>query len=142
MEKIYKAIDIAKYVITKCTNDEEYISNLQLQKILYYIQEKFLKSYRKPLFSDEIQAWQFGPVVPSVYAIFCGYGAMTIENEYDVKIDETIRKIIDPIIEIKRKLQPWVLVEETHRPGGAWDKIYGGGRGNREVIPKELIGRL
>lgn len=37
----YKAIDIAKNIINKCTIDKHPISNLQLQKILYYIQKDF-----------------------------------------------------------------------------------------------------
>lgn len=42
---MYKALDISKYIINKCVNDEKYISNLQLQKILYFIQKEFLKTH-------------------------------------------------------------------------------------------------
>ena len=38
----YQAIDIAKYIIGKCTADNQPISNLQLQKILYFLQRKYL----------------------------------------------------------------------------------------------------
>lgn len=34
---MYTALDMAKYIIDKCTKDRSPISNLQLQKILYYI---------------------------------------------------------------------------------------------------------
>lgn len=138
---MYKALDIAKYIISKGTNDGEPISNLQLQKILYYIQSEFLQSRNNVAFDDDIEAWQFGPVVPNVYYYFCGYGAMKIMNYYDedFSLNYEDRQIIDKIIIEKRDMDPWQLVEETHRAGGAWDKTYKKGFGNREVISIALI---
>lgn len=63
---MYSALNIAKYIIDKCTRERYPVSNLQLQKILYYIQREFLQLGTKA-FSEEIEAWQFGPVVPAVY---------------------------------------------------------------------------
>ena len=40
---MYSALELSKYIVTKCINDGKPISNLQLQKILYYIQRDFLK---------------------------------------------------------------------------------------------------
>lgn len=57
------ALTLAKYIVSKCTTDQCPISNLQLQKILYYIQVDFLKRTEQPVFSDNIEAWKFGPVV-------------------------------------------------------------------------------
>ena len=39
----YSALDLAKYILQKCIDDSRPISNLQLQKILYYVQGEFLK---------------------------------------------------------------------------------------------------
>ena len=50
MQKMYSAKELSKYIINKCTIDEEYISNLQLQKILFYIQEYYLKKGEKSNF--------------------------------------------------------------------------------------------
>lgn len=63
---MYRAIELSKYIVSKCIDDGFPISNLQLQKILYYIQRDFLR-IGKPAFPDAIEAWQFGPVVPNVY---------------------------------------------------------------------------
>ena len=136
---MYTAIDLSKYIVFKCIKDRHPISNLQLQKILFYIQKEFL-SKGKIAFADDIEAWQFGPVVPDVYYYFCGFGAMPIsmmQGEYS--IEEQDKVIVDDIIETKRSLDPWVLVAETHKPGGAWDRIYRNGLGNHHVIPTELI---
>jgi uncharacterized phage-associated protein len=134
----YKAIDIAKYIINKCTTDHHPVSNLQLQKILYYIQKTFLVN-GKVAFEDEIEAWQFGPVVPAVYYRYCGFGAMTISMRYDVTLNSSDTLTIDPIIEQKRVLNPWDMVEDTHMEGKAWADIYNNGLGDHQVIPKELI---
>ena len=136
---MYAAIDFSKYIVLKCIKDGHPISNLQLQKILFYIQKDFL-SKGKIAFADDIEAWQFGPVVPDVYYYFCGFGAMPIsimQGEYT--IEEQDKAIVDEIIETKRILDPWELVAETHKLGGAWDQIYSNGLGNHQVIPTELI---
>lgn len=136
---MYDAIYLAKYIVSKCTEDARPISNLQLQKILYHVQKDFLK--RGTLaFSDDIQAWKFGPVIPNVYYRFCGFGSMPIIASYDdVKIECEDKIHIDEIVSSKRILDPWDLVEETHKPGGAWDETYNNGGGNHQVIPIELI---
>lgn len=133
-----EALNIAKYIINKCTVDKHPISNLQLQKILYYIQREFLRKGIEP-FSEQIEAWQFGPVVPVVYKKYCGFGALPIRVKYDIskKIDHT--DVINPIVEEKRKLNPWDLVYDTHSQGKAWDLIYKNGIGDHQIIPIDLI---
>ena len=63
---MYKAMELSTYIVSKCIKEDCPISNLQLQKILYYIQKAFLDRGDRA-FSDNIEAWQFGPVVPNVY---------------------------------------------------------------------------
>ena len=74
----YSAFDLARYVLKKCIDEDHPISNLQLQKILYYIQESFLRENNRKAFSEPIEAWQYGPVVPKVYDKYCIYGGKTI----------------------------------------------------------------
>lgn len=135
------ALDLAKCIVTRCIEDGCPISNLQLQKILYFVQKDFLKR-GKIAFTDDIEAWRFGPVVPAVYYNFCGYGAMPIYMRYDdVKInvcEEDLTAIFSIVAE-KRTMSPWQLVADTHKPGGAWDVTYQGGQGDRQVIKRDLI---
>ena len=106
-------MDVAKYIITKCTRDEHPISNLQLQKILYILQKEYLQRDQKCLFFDDFEAWAFGPNIPNVYYYFCGFGSMPIQAEYDIKLDLKDTKIVDPVVERKRNLKPWDLLPET-----------------------------
>lgn len=137
---MFSALDLAKYSITRCVSNGNPISNLQLQKILYYIQKDFVQR-GDIAFLDTIEAWQFGPVVPVTYYQFCGFGSMPIIIKYKLDKAESMRNI-DAIIDAKSKLDPWEMVEDTHRPEGAWARIYAGGAGNRTEIPVRLIAQL
>ena len=135
---MYSALDVAKYVVCKCTNDNCPISNLHLQKILYYLQRDYLRN-GEALFSDEIQAWRFGPVVSEVYYNYCGYGSLPIEEIGDVEIEQCDKERVDPIIDAYKYKNPWDLVKETHKPGGAWAIVFNDGAGDNNIIPKTLI---
>lgn len=143
MDREYSAFDLARYILKKCIDEDHPISNLQLQKILYYIQECFLKEKGRKAFSEPIEAWQFGPVVPEVYDEYRIYGGRTIvwipDDSSIVWKDDKDKALIDNIVEEKRKLDPWEMVQETHKEGGAWAKIYDDGRGAYKVIPIETI---
>ena len=60
-------------------------------------------------------------------------------NESVTELDSDNRALIDRVVEEKRSLPPWDLVEETHKPGGAWDRVYQNGKGNHQNIPNDLI---
>lgn len=137
---MYKdVIDLAKYIISKCISDGHPISNLQLQKILYYIQREFLRANNKA-FPNVIEAWQFGPVVPDAYYFFCGSGSLPIILPYNGETPNCeTKEVIDNIINEKRMLDPWRMVADTHKINGAWDRVYQNGKGDKQPIPDELI---
>ena len=113
---MHSALEVSKYIVNKCTVENFPISNLQLQKILYYVQKEFFKKNLR-CFSEEIEAWQIGPVVTDVYYYFCGYGAMPILMEYEIKIEKNYSEIIDKIVGKNRGLMPWQLLEDVHKIG-------------------------
>lgn len=138
--KKYTAKDIAHYIVNKCIDDNKQISNLQLQKILYFVQEHYIKSTGHPLFDDAFVAWTYGPVIRSVYWEFSMNGGDRICQKCDpVDIDCDVISKIDPIIEKDANMYPWQLVEKSHRRGYAWDKTYKGGRGFGDEIALSLI---
>lgn len=136
---IYNAMDVANFIINKCYEMHNPISNLQLQKILYFAWIGFYEITGRSLFGDIICAWQFGPVVPEVYYEYCAYGGrpINIKCETDIKSDD--QSILSNIVDKYVDIPVYVLVNMTHRAGGAWDTIFSGGEGNRQVIPFELI---
>ena len=78
---MYNAIDIARYVIYYCHQNSYSISNLKLQKLLYFIQAYFLIEKDEECFTDDIEAWDFGPVIPNVYHEYKMYGSTNIPNQ-------------------------------------------------------------
>lgn len=139
---MYKAIDLANYIVDKCIKDNTPITNLQLQRILYFIQKDFLKK-GSLAFSDDIEAWKCGPVVPNVYFYFCGFGAMPIQISRDAVPNlSTDKNIINSIVEAKRSLAPWEAVKETREITGAWSKVYDNGKGSQRIIPAGLIKKM
>ena len=93
----YKALDIAKKLILKAQNDEpnggERLTNLKLQKLLYYQQGYHLAAFGTPLFSEDVEAWMYGPVVPTVYDVFSAYGSSAlpvVESEISLSEEEEI----------------------------------------------------
>lgn len=80
---VYSAFDISQLVI--CYIRSNYImngiSNLRLQKLLYFIQAGFLITKGKPCFSSSIEAWDFGPVVPWIYERYEYYNIESIPRD-------------------------------------------------------------
>ena len=136
---VYNAVDVAKYIVTYCNQKNKPVSNLKLQKLMYYAWIDFYKETGTALFVDDICAWQLGPVVPEVYYEFCTYAGMPIAQEYDVNIASGDAIILDSIIEKYLNVSASTLVSRTHVQGGAWDRVFRGGAGMRSVIPFSLI---
>ena len=102
----HSASEIAKWFLSrnnedyKLGNTDELISNLKLQKLLYYAQGCVLAITDKPLFNDNIVAWEHGPVVPSVYHEYKNNGKSGIEfNEnYDrSSIGQQLNDILESV---------------------------------------------
>ena len=139
---LYNASDIAKYIISYCSSKNMPISNLKLQKVLYFTWVDYYRETGTALFLDDICAWQLGPVVPDVYYDYCSYGgrpSYLTYNGIEDEISERDEAILNKIIERYLDTPASTLVNRTHRPGTAWDCIYDGGAGNRDVIPFSLI---
>lgn len=136
----YPVMTIAHYVITRGFHQGRPLSNLQLQKILYFLQKDYLKTYGRPLYQEPIEAWLFGPVVRKVYFAYCAHGSNSILREYETEDLEEMDKIfIDPLIDKYRSETPWELVAETHKEGSAWSQIWNNGKGRKKEIPLDLI---
>lgn len=85
----YGARDVSHYIIVY-SNEKDYgVSNLKLQKLLYLVQAFFLINDRPPCFAEQIEAWDFGPVVPVIYREYKQYGGMDIPTiDYYVKFNK------------------------------------------------------
>ena len=132
------ALDIAKAIVDMCTSDGRPVSNLQLQNILYYLQVNALH-HGRPMFSDDFEAWQFGPVVPDVYYYYCGFGAEPVRMHYSTEIDARTEPEIVTAVNLVRNAPFWDVSGNIQQSGKAWAAIYAGGFGSHYVIPRKLL---
>jgi uncharacterized phage-associated protein len=116
---MYNALDIAKYFITLASPEEEdLITNLKLQKLLYYAQGFHLALLGKPLFTEKIEAWQYGPVVPEVYRIYKQYKADSIPQPDDFNVDQydqETQDLLDEVYEVYGQYTVPTLMRFTHQ---------------------------
>lgn len=140
---MYPALDIAKYIITYSSEKNKSVSNLKMQKLLYFLWVDFYKETKNWLFNDSICAWQLGPVVPEAYYEFCSYAGIPINKTFNIKLDNANDKnIINTILDNYIDTSAYNLVERTHREGSPWSITYNKGLGSKEVIPFNLILKL
>ena len=134
MKERQSASELSRYIVDKCIADGNPVTNMQLQKILYYIQKEFLKNGSQA-FPDSIEAWAWGAVIPNVYYDFCGFGSMPISFNYSnvIELSSDDSKVINKIIEEKRSLNPWDLTDKC------WEKVYNNGKGDHAIIPISLM---
>lgn len=131
----YNAIDIAKKIIVRTDTERgDSISNLKLQKLLYYMQGFHLAFFNEPLFNEEIQAWAYGPVVPVVYNQFKKYRSLSINparftDDLELTPEETT--VFENVYSEYSQYSAVGLMNLTHEEGPWKDHEIG------EVITKE-----
>ena len=137
-------LDVCRYIINY-SNEKKYgISNLKLQKILYFTQAFFLinKENGEPCFIEPIEAWEFGPVVPIAYHEYKQFGSTDIpsidsyievnpSNLWDVSIRdfdagcllEEDRMLIEDVVDQLSDFSATDLVNITHNQT-PWKSVY------------------
>lgn len=107
---------VTRYILCK-TND---ITPMALQKLLYYAQAFYHALFYKDLFTDDCQAWAYGPVYPDVYYRYrkCGFDPIEMPtSDFGPDIGElTIREIelIDSVMDAFGQYSGTVLSRMTH----------------------------
>jgi len=127
-----KAIELVGHIVQFSEQCGNPVTNLRLQKLLYFIQKESLKELRIPAFDDEICAWQYGPVIPDVYYAFSFYADMPIINvSINLYIGENIVNIIRKVVRNFADTATWKLVDMTHEGNSPWSKTV---REHKNVI--------
>ena len=136
------AKDVAQYIVNYFIDLGKPVSNLQLQKLLYFTWIDYYDKTVKRLFEDPFIAWPLGPVVHEVYCAYSPYGGLPIFDSYDVRLpDDVDTGVIDGCLEHYADYPAYKLVNKSHRKGGAWDTVYNE-QGKGAIIEAELIVKL
>ena len=153
--KVFSALEVARHIVNYSYSSKQYISNLKLQKILYFVQAKFLISQGRVCFADNIEAWDFGPVVPAVFREFKVFGSCLImpvthyfvedKNEFfnirkvefkDNLISDEDKAVIDEVVDYFADFSSVALTELTFKQF-PWKNAYS--ECCRNVITAESI---
>lgn len=114
------ALNVAKWFLARNKEEEangaDGISNLKLQKLLYYAQGCTLAITGEPLFSEDICAWKHGPVVAEVYHEYKSYNSNSIEeaNLDFGEIPDEISAILENVYQTFGQYSAWKLRNMTH----------------------------
>ena len=131
------AMDVANYFLAAAPKEDDYLTNLKLQKLCAYAQAVSLAYVGKPLFDEELEAWTHGPVVPTVYMKFKANGSNAIPpclawDDAIESFNEDERYILQMTWAAYGRFTAWALRDLSH-----WD--FPGDFGSRAVIPQEQI---
>lgn len=117
--------EAAKYL---CKLSDWRLTHLQLHKMLYIAHMAFLGQTGEPLISDErFEAWDYGPVLPSLYRHLRPFGSSPVSNVFKFvpDIQEGDEKdMLDWAYQRLAKVPAATLVALTHRENGAWWNFY------------------
>jgi uncharacterized phage-associated protein len=113
------AKDVAEFFIMKGIQDEEEagISNLKLQKLLYYAKGFYQAIFDEPLFPEKLWAWAHGPVVPEIYHQYktCGSGPITtLEHDPSHKFDKEQLELLNEVWSVFGQFSAWKLRDMSH----------------------------
>ena len=135
------AIDAANYLVYLMSGAVDDLSNMKLNKILYFAQGQCLLQTGNVLFDDTIEAWEHGPVVQAVYNKYKIYNDSAI-TDYDLeqakKMPEDISELLLKVSREYGRYTASALRNRTHLPNSPWSKVYIDGQ-HHTTIPVDLI---
>ncbi len=147
--------EVANFFLEIGKREKVPITPMKLLKIIYIAYGWALGAENIRLFGEEIEAWKYGPVVPSVYHEFKHFGGNPIvdflSQEYDAFEDVEARTpIISPddtdvmdvlsfVWDLYKDKSATKLMRLTHIKDGPWDKVWRAHQNeNYEINPEDI----
>ena len=131
--------DAASYL---CGRSGWQLSNLKLQKMLYMADMNFVGQNGVRLLNEDFEAWDYGPVLPSLYQKCKAFGSKPIPHVFWGAKDITgtaEAKMLDLAWENLKSATPGQLVEATHSKLGAWVRRYVPGAKQIKIVTSDMI---
>jgi uncharacterized phage-associated protein len=125
---MYDVIDIADEILRIAKRREKSLTPLQLMKLVYISHGWSLGLDRGDLFSNRIEAWKYGPVIPDLYRATKSYGRDPIPlDKIDLRamsVDTATSAFLEKVFEKYGHLSWYQLSQLTHRAGTPWQQVY------------------
>ena len=122
----HTALAVADQLIRLSQQDEIPVTPMQVQKLTYFCHAWSLGLGYGPLFHDAVEAWQYGPVVRSVYHALKRYGnrpVTTVLTPMAANFTEKEAKIIQAVWRRYNEISGARLSRMTHAPGSPWAQV-------------------
>lgn len=128
-------LDVAEYLIASCDAkarasdlDDDLMTHLKLQKLVYLAQGASLHYIGVPLFNEPMEAWQHGPVSPSLYQVYKVFGRSPIPvtvplEQVRARFTETQLDVMDTAVMLFGGYSATSLRQMTHQDEG-WRKAF------------------
>ena len=137
----YDARQIANWFVRRAAREDRVLTIMSLLKLVYISHGWHLEMYNAPLFSNKIEAWQYGPVIPDIYRDFRAQGVEAkapITGFSEDVIAPHDENLLDQVYKIYGNMSAFQLSNLTHEPGGPWSVARELG-GWYARIPDDLI---
>jgi uncharacterized phage-associated protein len=139
-------LDVASFFMAVANESGEVLTNLKLQKLVYYAQAWYLANNKKPLFEANFEAWVHGPVIPELYKLYKESGAdsmIPVKKVSEIKeiLGEEVSNFLDEIVKtympyggyhlelMTHAEAPWINARANYEP----DQIC------TEIIPQDSM---
>lgn len=125
------------------------LTPMQLLKLVYIAHGWMLGLHGRPLIKEKVEAWQYGPVIRSLYDAIRSFKSNPVEGLIDLRdapgsesiqgnLNHAEEKIVKDVFEGYGKLSALTLSRITHKKGSPWDRTYRPGSFGVE-IPNDFI---
>ena len=133
-------VDVAKDIVFLCRKYKLDFNNTKVQKLLYLFIGFCLVNDVKDVSVDELpQAWQYGPVMPTVYNQYDRIIREIDDSTYSISIkDEKTINILEATVQVWGRVSASKLSDWSHKPNSPWD-IIRRKYNEKEDIPLDLI---
>lgn len=128
---------VANFVLDLCDKRNRAVSNLSLQKILFFCHTWHLIETGLPLIRHSFEAWEYGPVLQYVYHDFKRFGAETITERSTAldrrsgghfvvreQFDDDTLILLEKVVDFYSRMSPSELVRLSHSPDGPWHRAW------------------
>lgn len=133
-----KALDIANALIVRY-GGRDYLTNMKLNKLVYFAYADALRE-SGGIFEDPIEAWPYGPVVPSVYYAFCENGGRAILRPESTSFPREAMDAADEVWDRYGFLTAIDIMGFSHRCGSAWSKAFDGRGHHTRMTDEDILG--
>ncbi|MEN2785816.1 Panacea domain-containing protein [Sphingomonas qilianensis] len=143
----YPPLAVANAVLDEARVQGKSLTIMQLLKLVYIAHGWSLALLKAPLVDQQPEAWQHGPVFPSVYREFRRFGSQPIVGNAvgpfgmvpTAKLSSQQSAVIQSVVKSYGDMHAFSLSRITHEPGTPWSQTYRGGLGNSDEIPNAII---